>query len=106
VNPNPNEIEVKNNAAEERYEVALDGLLAFLEYERTGDRIVLIHTEVPDALEGHGIASKIARTALDDARAQHLSVVPMCTYVRSYIKRHPEYEDLVAPEFKERMLGE
>ena len=106
MDPNPNEIEVKNNEAEERYEVELDGQLAFLEYERTGDRIVLIHTEVPEALEGQGIASKIARTALEDARAQHLAVVPMCTYVRGYIKRHPEYKDLVAPEFKERMLGE
>ena len=104
MNQNPNELEVKNNAAEERYEVALDGQLAFLEYERTGDRVVLIHTEVPEALEGHGIASKIARAALEDARAQHLAVVPMCDYVRSFIKRHPEYEDLVAPEFKERLL--
>ncbi len=76
-------VTVRDNEAEERYEAAIDGHVARLEYERTGDRIELIHTEVPVELEGHGIAAKLARTALEDARAKRLAVVPLCPYVAS-----------------------
>lgn len=55
-----------------------------------------IHTEVPEALEGRGIAGRIVRFALDDVRARGLKAVPRCPYVAGYISRHPEYQDLVA----------
>ena len=64
-------------------------------YDRDGDRIVFTHTLVPASLEGRGIASVLARTALDDARSRHLRVVPLCPFVRDYIERHPEYQELV-----------
>jgi predicted GNAT family acetyltransferase len=58
--------------------------------------VVLVHTEVPEALSGRGIGSAIARAVLDDARAHGRRVVPECKFIASYISRHPEYAGLVA----------
>ncbi len=90
-------VEVVLNKAASRYEAMIDGEVAFVAYEEEpGNRLVLTHTEVPEALAGRGIAAQLARTALDDARVRKLTVVPQCAYVASYVKRHPEYEDLLA----------
>lgn len=91
-----NEIEVQNNEARSRYEVHADGHLAQLAYRLHGDTIVFTHTGVPPELEGRGIASALAKTALDNARAAGQKVVPQCPFVAAYIKRHQEYQDLVA----------
>jgi len=98
VNINPDDVDVSNNEAEQRYEARVDGRLAVLAYQQEGGRIVYTHTEVPEELEGQGIAGKLTRVALDDARAQRLAVVPRCPYVAGYIQRHPEYQDLVSPD--------
>ncbi len=66
--------------------------------------IVFTHTEVPEALEGHGIAAKLAHTALEHARAQRLTVVPLCPFVASYIRRHAEYQGLVHPDYRAQVL--
>jgi uncharacterized protein len=95
VNGNLNDVTVANNETAQRYEARVAGQLAVITYQRLGDRIIFMHTEVPEALEGHGIAGKMARVALDDARARHLAVIPRCPFVASYIRRHPEYADLV-----------
>jgi predicted GNAT family acetyltransferase len=103
----PNQIVVKDNPAEQRYEARVGGDLAVVEYEMEhegdGDRILFLHTEVPEALEGHGIAGKLAKAALEDARARHLSVVPLCPFVISYIRRHQEYVPLVDPAYRDRV---
>ena len=93
---NETSIVVTNNAEAQRYEVQSGGHLAVLTYEREGERIIYLHTGVPPALEGHGIAGKLAQFALEEARTQHLTVVPLCPFVASYIRRHPEYQPLVA----------
>lgn len=98
MNINPDDVDVSNNEAEQRYEARVDGRLAILAYQQEGGRIVYTHTEVPEELEGQGIAGKLTRVALDDARAQRLAVVPRCPYVAGYIQRHPEYQDLVSPD--------
>ena len=98
------EIEVRNNEKAQQYEAEVNGDLAFIRYERRDDNsIIFIHTEVPEALEGHGIAAKMAKTALDDARARHLAVIPLCPYVASYIRRHPDYADMVPAEYRARI---
>ena len=80
-----------------RYELHASGqLVGFIDYRRHGDVIRLIHTEVPPEFGGQGHASTLARSALDDARARGLTVRPDCPYVASYIRKHPEYADLVA----------
>ena len=61
-----------------------------------------MHTEVPEALQGHGIAGKLAAHALTYARENGLDVVPLCPYVAKYIKDHPEFADLVAPRARWR----
>ena len=89
-------LEVVDNEEERRYEARLDGEVAgVLEYEPHAGWIVLVHTEVPPAFEGRGIATHLAKAALDDARARSLKVTPQCPFVLTYIKRHREYRDLI-----------
>jgi predicted GNAT family acetyltransferase len=97
------DIEVTNDERTQRYEASIDGVLAHVQYSRTGNRITFLHTEVPPALEGRGIGSTLARVALDDARARGLEVVPLCPFVSAYIRRHPEYLPLVVREHRARL---
>ena len=91
--------EVKDNQAASRFEMTSGGAVAFVEYERTGDRrIALLHTEVPEALSGKGVGSKLVRGTFDAVRAKGLKVVPRCEFVAAYVERHPEYRDLLADE--------
>jgi len=87
--------DVVDREGEQRFELNSDGKTAFLTYRKHPDRIVLIHTEVPKELEGRGMGGKLARAALDYAREKKLKVVVKCPFVTEYIKRHPEYADLV-----------
>ena len=96
MNVNLDQITVTHNEGASRFELLVDGLRALLTYRRFPNRIVFDHTEVPKPLEGHGLGAKLARFALDFARANHLRVVPLCPYVSSFIRRHPEYQDLVS----------
>lgn len=103
---NENEpLTVNDNKAEQRYETHADGEVAVLTYERHGKRITFLHTGVPPALEGRGIAAMLARTALEDAQADGLEVVPLCPYVAAYIRRHQEYLPLVAEAYRARLLA-
>ncbi len=88
-------MQVQDNAAERQFEVKEEGHTAYLRYRKEKDFIVLIHTEVPASLEGRGIGSALAKAALDSARQNGLKVIPECEFVQSYLKRHPEYQDLV-----------
>ncbi len=98
MNESLDDIPVRNNASAHRYEARVDGHVALIAYEREGGRIIFLHTIVPPVLEGHGLAGRMARVALDEARDQHLAVIPRCPFVASYIRRHPEYTELVPPE--------
>ena len=88
-------ITVVDNTAARRFETTVNGLLCVLEYRIDGRTLVLRHTEVPDALSGHGIAAALAKFAMDSARERGMDVVPICAYVTAWIRRHPEYADLV-----------
>lgn len=87
--------DVTNNEKQSRYETTVDGKSAFAAYNRNGDTITFTHTEVPPELEGRGIAGAIVKHALDEARSQKLGVVAACAYVAQYVRRHPEYQDLL-----------
>ncbi len=92
-------ISVTNNAGQSRYEIHLDGVLGgFAEYKLSGSHTVFVHTEVDEAFEGHGVGSALARGALDDVRKQGRQAVPLCPFIKRFIERHPEYQDLVAHE--------
>jgi predicted GNAT family acetyltransferase len=88
--------EVTNNAVADQYELEVEGQLALAAYRLRDGRITFTHTEVPDALEGRGIGSKLVRAALDDVRRQGLKVVPACPFVKHYMDKHPEVQDLLA----------
>jgi|EndMetStandDraft_3_1072993.scaffolds.fasta_scaffold275191_2 predicted GNAT family acetyltransferase len=90
---------VENNTELDRYEIVRDEGVAVLEYRRRGDRLVLVHTGVPKELEGHGIAGKLVASAIEDARRDDLTVVPLCPYARVWIERHPNAVDGVDVDF-------
>lgn len=90
------ETRVVDNPVASRFEILVDGKLAgWSEYRRSGSTITFIHTEIDGRFEGHGLASVLVRAALDAARAERSSVRPLCPFVRGYLERHPEYQDLV-----------
>jgi uncharacterized protein len=97
---------VTQNETANRFEIAVDGGTAFLEYHRGRDFLTLVHTEVPAELEGRGIGGKLAKAGLEFARAENLKVVPSCPFVAAYIRRHPEYLDLVMEKYRKSVAQE
>lgn len=87
--------QVVDNPAKNQIELMVDGLLSVIEYRRQQGMIYFLHTRVPPALEGRGIASQMAKFALDAARDRGDKVVPLCPFVSAYINRHSEYQSLV-----------
>jgi hypothetical protein len=91
------ETEVVDVPEASRYELRLGGrLVGIAAYRRRDGAVVFTHTEVAESGEGHGLGSRLAAAALDDARRQGLEVVPLCPFIAGYIERHPEYQQLVA----------
>jgi predicted GNAT family acetyltransferase len=77
------------------FELLVRGLRCHASYRLAGGVMTIYHTEVPQALEGRGLAAQLVQAALDWARAQQLIVKPTCSYVRAYMRRHPETQDLL-----------
>jgi len=94
------DIQLTRNEAASQYEARVPGEaeIALAQYTRTGDRLHLTHTEVPEHLEGRGVGSALVQYALEDARAAGLSVIPSCPFVAAYIQRHPSFRELVPPD--------
>ncbi|MEV4258274.1 GNAT family N-acetyltransferase [Spirillospora sp. NPDC049652] len=89
---------VKDDHERNRFEITVDGTLAgFAEYHlrQDGRTVVFTHTEVLPEFEGQGIGSALARGALDDVRAGDRGVVPLCPFIKGWIDKHPDYQDLV-----------
>jgi uncharacterized protein len=92
-------IDVRDNPEAERYEAIVDGRLAgYVAYRARPGALALTHTDVLPRWEGRGIGGRLARAALDDARARGLKALPYCPFIAAWIRRHPEYEDLVPEE--------
>ncbi len=89
-------VQVEHRPERGRFQARVDGHLCVADYRLDGGRMQMTHTEVHPALEGRGIAAALARAALDHARAHGLTVVPLCSYVRAYMRRHPDTQDLLA----------
>jgi len=87
---------IVDNDEEQRYELWLgDERAGVIEYDTKPDTVVLIHTEIDPAFEGRGLGSKLIAWALKDIRDRGLRLKPVCPFVRAYLKRHPEEQDLV-----------
>ena len=91
-------ITVRDNADEGVYEADVGPEKAITAYELGDGTITYTHTYVPPEAEGQGVGGALVRFALDDARARGLRVIPLCPFVRGWIERHPEYDDLVHPK--------
>ena len=87
--------DVVNNPAEHRYQLAVDGHIAATYYGIADGVITFVHTVVPPELGGKGIGSRLIRGALDQVRADGLKVIPECPFVKAFIEKHAEYQDLL-----------
>jgi predicted GNAT family acetyltransferase len=98
-----NDVQVRMNPDESRYEIFLDGTLAgFTQYVLNGDQADFVHTEIDDRFEGHGLASQLIRASLDDARSHGWHVLPYCRFVNRFISKNADYRDLVPVDQRAR----
>jgi predicted GNAT family acetyltransferase len=86
---------VRDNTALSRFELDVEGTVAFANYRRAPGTIIITHTETPRALRGRGIASELVQGALELIRADGSKVVAGCGFVMDYLRRHPEFSDLM-----------
>ncbi len=89
-------LSIAHEVARHRFSTELEGHEAELVYRLRDGRLTIEHTGVPEAIGGRGVAAALVRAALEYARAEGLRVIPACSYSAVYIRRHPEYADLVA----------
>jgi predicted GNAT family acetyltransferase len=89
------ELELVNNTANHRFEITVEGQRANINYRQIGDVYLLVHTEVPDALQGHGIAAALVEKTFNYLEENHLKMRPYCAYIQSYLKDHPEWKRLI-----------
>jgi uncharacterized protein len=95
------EISYHDNVNQQRYEALADNkAVAFAEYRPVGQNVMLTHTEVNESLEGQGVGSNLIRFALEDIRSKQLSAIPMCPFVKAFIKGHQDYLEVVHPEHR------
>ncbi|WP_024507021.1 GNAT family N-acetyltransferase [Bradyrhizobium sp. ARR65] len=87
--------DVVNNKAQHRFELTVDGHRADAYYKLDGDVITFAHTEVPPELGGQGVGSKLVKGALEQVRVEGLKVIAQCPFVKAYIGKHAEYQDLL-----------
>jgi uncharacterized protein len=89
------ELVVSNNETSSRFEAQVGGHTALIEYRRSPEVITFLHSYVPPSLEGYGIGGQLARAGLEYARSEGLTVIAVCPFIKTYIRRHPEYSELV-----------
>ena|SRR5688572_955291 len=92
---------VVDNPSESRFELRLDGeVIGRAEYRPAGESVIVAHTEVDEGHEGEGFGSLLVRETLENIRASGKSVIPTCQFTAAYIRRHPEFVDLVEPSLR------
>ena len=91
---------VTDNQAGSRFEISDGGYLAELRYHRSGERLALIHTEVPEELESRGIGGTLVTAAVDRAAREGLTIVPYCPFARRWLQRHPDVAERVAIDWQ------
>lgn len=91
---------VTDDTAKEQFAASMGGATAKLEYELDGDRLLLLHTEVPEEFRGQGVGGQLVEAALSKARVDDLTIVPWCPYARRWLKEHPDRIGEVVVDFK------
>ena len=98
------DLPIRDNPEAGRFEVEVEGRLAYAEYRLPEGSILFSHTEVPAELEGRGIGSALVRFALAAARERGLKVIPVCPFFAAWLTKHPEEADIVHPDYR-RAIG-
>ncbi len=93
-------IPVTKNDIQKRFEIEVDGHIAFINYGEFGNQIALVHTEVPEVLAGKGVAAALVEKTLKHIEEHDKLLLPFCPYVFAYIKKHPEWKRIVSKKFK------
>ncbi len=92
--------EIRDNPDRHQYELPIDGELAVVTYNLSPPNLMITETLVPVALEGQGIASRLAKHVLADAKERGLLILPVCPFFSSYLKKHPEHAEAVHPTYR------
>lgn len=92
--------DIRDNAEAHRYELDVEGAQAVVTYNLSGQNLMITETLVPQALEGKGIASRLAKHVLEDAKSRNLLVLPVCPFFSSYLQKHPEHAEAVHPTYR------
>lgn len=92
--------DIRDNAERHRYELPVGGEVAVVAYNLSDRNLMITETLVPVALEGQGIASRLARHVLADARDRGLLILPVCPFFSAYLQKHPEHADVVHPTYR------
>lgn len=87
---------VRDNTAGHRFELEIDDEIAKAWYRRQGNVVTFTHTDVPEALAGQGVGSRLAKGALDSVRAAGEKVAATCPFISAYLRKHREYDDILA----------
>lgn len=87
--------QIRHEPQASRFSLDMEGQVAVLDYRLQGDRMLITHTGVPEALRNQGLAAALTHAAIGYAQAQGLKVVPACSYAAGFLRRHPEYATLV-----------
>lgn len=97
---NPDSLQFRQNEDKQRFELEVEGHIAFIEYKITTQNIIfLTHTEVPKSLEGKGVGSAIVSKTLQWIKSKGYPLAPLCPFVGAYLKRHPEWQEILAPGY-------
>ncbi len=92
--------DIHDNPELHRYELPVDGEVAVVTYNLSPPNLMITETLVPERLEGQGIASRLAKHVLADAKARDLLILPVCPFFSAYLKKHPEQADVVHPTYR------
>lgn len=96
--------DIRDNAESHRYELPVGDEVAVVVYNLSDRNLMITETLVPEALEGRGIASRLAKHVIADARERGLLILPVCPFFSAYLKKHPEHADVVHPTYRD-ILG-
>jgi len=88
-------VPVVHNIPAQRFELRIGTAICVLDYRLAGEKMIIYHTEVPESIEGRGLAARLTRAALALARAERLQVEPRCPYTAAFMQKNPEYSDLL-----------
>lgn len=98
--PELQDLPLIDNAGGHRFELSVNHSTAFMEYGDREGALALFHTEVPGQLEGQGVGTALVEKVLAEVERRQRQLIPLCPFVTSYLKRHPEWQRLVAPAYQ------